>query len=44
VGRGIKLKWDRRERIWGGVDWINLAQYRDSWRDLVNTAIKFRVP
>jgi hypothetical protein len=29
---------------WGDVDWIGLAQYRDKWRDLVNTAMNRRVP
>jgi hypothetical protein len=35
---------DLREIGWGGMDWINLAQDRDQWRALVNTAMKFRVP
>jgi hypothetical protein len=29
---------------WGGMDWIDLAQERDRWRDLVNTVMKLRVP
>jgi hypothetical protein len=27
-----------------GLDWINLAQDRDQWRDLVNTVMNLRVP
>jgi hypothetical protein len=26
------------------IDWIDLAQDRDQWRDLVNTAMKHLVP
>jgi hypothetical protein len=38
------IKIDHRERRWGGMDWINLAQDRDQWRALVNTVINLRVP
>ena len=27
-----------------GVDWINLAQYGDKWRAVVNAVMKHRVP
>jgi hypothetical protein len=27
-----------------GIDWIDLAQYRDQWRAIVNTAMNLRVP
>jgi hypothetical protein len=38
------IKMDLRERRWGGMDWIDLAQDRDQWRALVNTAMNLRVP
>jgi hypothetical protein len=30
--------------VWGGIDWINLAQDRNRWRALMNTVKKLRVP
>jgi hypothetical protein len=33
-----------REIGWGGMDWIDLAQYRDLWRALVNTIMNLGVP
>jgi hypothetical protein len=32
------------EIVWGGVNWIGLAQDRDRWRALVNAAMNLRVP
>jgi hypothetical protein len=29
---------------WGDVDWIGMAQDRDRWRALVNSALNLRVP
>jgi hypothetical protein len=38
------IRMDLREIRWGGVDWIDLAQDRDEWRALANTAMNLRVP
>jgi hypothetical protein len=38
------IKMDLREVGWRGVDWIDLAQDRDRWRDLVNAVMNLRVP
>jgi hypothetical protein len=29
---------------WSGMDWIDVAQDRDQWKDLVNTVISLRIP
>jgi hypothetical protein len=39
-----KIKADHREIGWGDMDWIDLAQDRDQWRALVNTAMNLQVP
>jgi hypothetical protein len=33
-----------REVEWDGMDWFDLAQDRDKWRDLVNTVMNLSVP
>jgi hypothetical protein len=39
----IILKWIFRK--WdGGMDWIDLAQETDRWRELVNAVMKIRFP
>jgi hypothetical protein len=38
------IEMDLREIGWDGVDWIDLTQDRDQWRDLVNTVMNLRVP
>jgi hypothetical protein len=38
------IKMDLQEVGCGGIDWIKLAQDRDRWRALVNTAMSIRVP
>ena len=48
LGRPIRrwkdyIKMDLQE-VGGGGDWMELAQDRDRWRALVNTAMKLRVP
>jgi hypothetical protein len=41
---GDNFKTDIAEVRWKGLEWIDLAQDRDSWPALVNAIIKFRVP
>jgi hypothetical protein len=41
---GDNVIMDLREIGWDGIDWIDLAQDRDQWRDLVNTVMNLRVP
>jgi hypothetical protein len=38
------IKMDLVEVGWDDVDWIGLAQDRDRWRALVNSALNLRVP
>jgi hypothetical protein len=38
------IKMDLQEGGCGAMDWIDLAQERDSWRGLVNVVIYFQVP
>jgi hypothetical protein len=38
------IKLGLREIGWGDMDWIDLAQDRDKWKDLVITVMNLRVP
>jgi hypothetical protein len=38
------IKMDLRERGWGGMHWIHVAQDRDPWRARVSTIMNIRVP
>ena len=38
------IKMDLEEVGRGCVDWMELAQDRDNWRELVSTVMNFRIP
>jgi hypothetical protein len=48
--RRLRLRWVDsiniyvREKGWGGMDWIDLAQDRYQWKVLLNTVMNFQVP
>jgi hypothetical protein len=38
------IKMDLREVEWIGMGWVDLAEGRDRWRDLVNAVMNLIVP
>jgi hypothetical protein len=38
------IKMDLEEVGWGYMDWIDMAQDRDMWRELVNAVMNLRFP
>jgi hypothetical protein len=37
------IKMDLEETGWEGINWIHLAQYRDSWLVFVNAIMNFEL-
>jgi len=44
LGKEDNIRMDLQEVGCGSMDWIELAQYRDRWRALLNAEMNLRVP
>jgi len=44
IGGRIILRWIFRKCEGGSKDWIDLAQDRDRWQELVNTVMNLQIP
>jgi hypothetical protein len=44
IGREDNIKMDFQAVGFGGMDWIDLAQDRDSWQALIKVVMNLRVP
>jgi hypothetical protein len=44
LGRPKRRRVDNKEKGWGGIDLIDLAEDRNEWRALVNTVMNLSVP
>ena len=42
--RDMRFKMDIQEVGYGGMDWIELAQNRDTWRAIVNAVMNHQIP
>jgi hypothetical protein len=40
----VNIKIEFQEEVCVGMDWVDLIQDRDSWYELLNSAMKIRVP
>jgi hypothetical protein len=38
------IKMDLQEVAWKNIDWIDMAQYKDKWRAIVNAVMNIRLP
>jgi hypothetical protein len=38
------IKINLKETEWVGMNWIDVAQYEDQWKSLLNTVMSLRVP